>query len=289
MKNIKLFLWALVLISIPLAGQSQERVVGEIPPISLPATHEYIPGKFIWADLVTRDIESASSFYEKVFGWEIQEVAPGYRVAYLDGRAIGGIVSDQRKPSDQNKPLWLGFISVLDPDRIANLVVEGGGKIIIDPVTLDQRGRHAVVADPEGAPIGIIRSASGDPEDFAAAYGEWIWIELWSDDPKKAAEFYTFVGYDILENWQTEDLVDYVLASDGYARAGIVQNAEKGGGAKWLPYLRVENLSKTLEKALANGAKILTPPERLEAADDVAILEDPSGAVFAIIEWEFGS
>ena len=230
-----------------------------------------------------------STFYGEVFGWDIQEVTPGYRVAYLEGRAIGGIVKDQREPSDQNKPLWLGFISVSNPDATVQLVQEAGGTVIIDPVTIDQRGRHAVVADPEGAPIGIIRSASGDPKDYAASYGEWIWIELWSDDPEKAAEFYTFVGYDILDNWETEGLIDYVLASDGYARAGIVKNVETGSGAAWLPYLRVENINQTLEKALAHGAKVLTPAERLQAADDVVILEDPGGAVFAIIEWEYGT
>ncbi|MEE8294464.1 MAG: VOC family protein [Sphingomonadales bacterium] len=289
MKNKIKFLWALVLILIPLNGQSQERVVGDLPPISSPATHEYIPGKFIWADLVTEDIELVSTFYGEVFGWKLQDITADYKVIYLDGRAIGGIVTDSREPSDQNKPLWLGFFSVLDPDKTVDLVLEGGGKVIIEPVTIEQRGRHAVVADPEGAPIGIMRSASGDPEDFAASFSEWIWIELWSDDPEKAAEFYTFLGYDILDNWETEGLIDYVLASDGYARAGIVQNIDKGGGAGWLPYIRVENLTQTVAKALAHGAKVLTPAERLKAADSVAILEDPGGAIFAIIEWEFGS
>lgn len=286
MKKFIAPLLAVIFLAAPVYAQETKAI---IPPISSPATDEYIPGKFIWADLVTRDMDLVSSFYGEVFGWDIQEVTPGYRVAYLEGRAIGGIVIDRRDPSDQNKPLWLGFISVLDPDKIVDLVVAGGGTVIIAPVTLEQRGRHAVVADPEGAPFGIIRSASGDPEDFAASYGEWIWIELWSDDPEKAAEFYKFVGYDILDNWETEGLIDYVLASDGYARAGIVQNIEKGRGAGWLPYIRVESLSQTLEKALAHGATVLTPPERLKAADDVAILEDPGGAVFAIIEWEFGS
>ena len=286
MKKLITTLLATIFLATPV--NAQEREV-RLPPISSPATNEYIPGKFIWADLITRDIELVSSFYGEVLGWEFQDVGTDYRVIYLDGRAIGGIVKDQREPSDENRSLWLGFISVSNPDKTVELVLEAGGEVIIDPVTIDQRGRHAVVSDPEGAPIGIIRSASGDPEDLAASFGEWIWIELWSNDPEKVAKFYNFAGYDILDNWETEGLVDYILASDGYARAGIVQKIDKSTRAGWLPYIRVENVSETVEKALVNGASVLTTVDRTHAGGNASILADPDGAVFAVIEWEFGS
>ena len=34
-------------------------------------THVFHPGKVVWVDLVTSDIEKAADFYRKVFGWDI--------------------------------------------------------------------------------------------------------------------------------------------------------------------------------------------------------------------------
>ena len=68
----------------------------EFPPIGVAAHIEHHQGKVIWADLVTPDLAAAESFYGGLFGWTFQGVRHGesdYAVAYLDGRAIAGLLT----------------------------------------------------------------------------------------------------------------------------------------------------------------------------------------------------
>jgi len=70
-----------------------------------------------------------------------------------------------------------------------------------EPQQFPKRGEQAVFTDAEGAMFGVVKSSSGDPEDFLADPGDWIWIQLLSRDAKKASKFYRAVGgYDIVEN-----------------------------------------------------------------------------------------
>ena len=39
----------------------------------------------------------------------------------------------------------------------------------------------ALLADPEGAPFGVIRAVDGDPADLDPVAGEWLWRELWAE------------------------------------------------------------------------------------------------------------
>ena len=80
-------------------------------------------------------------------------------------------------------------------------MIQAGGRVLAAPRTLPKRGEQAVFADGEGALFGVMKSASGDPPDFMADPGDWIWIQLLSRDAKKAAEFYRTVGgYEVTEN-----------------------------------------------------------------------------------------
>ena len=42
------------------------------PPIVDPATGQFTPGRWVWADLVTADVAVAADFYSKVFGWTFE-------------------------------------------------------------------------------------------------------------------------------------------------------------------------------------------------------------------------
>src|SRR6185369_13730929 len=94
-----------------------------------------------------------------------------------------------------------------------------GGRVLAAPQKLPKRGEQAIFADPEGALFGVVRSSSGDPPDFMAEPGDWIWVQLLSRDSRKAADFYRAVGgYEIVENNAGKGASDFVLTSEGYAR-----------------------------------------------------------------------
>ena len=39
------------------------------PAITEPPTSQYVPGKWVWAELLTEDADAAAKFYGKIFGW----------------------------------------------------------------------------------------------------------------------------------------------------------------------------------------------------------------------------
>ena len=52
----------------------------------------------------------------------------------------------------------------------------------------------------------------------------------------------------------------------------------------WVPYVAVADISKTVEKAEKLGAIVLMAPHKEIREGTSAILLDPTGAVFAVIQ-----
>ena len=93
---------------------------------------------------------------------------------------------------------WLSLMSVADPAQAARYVETHGGKVVVPPTTFEGRGTHALFRDNDGALFGVLKSDTGDPPDGAVVAGEFLWLDLFTRDPKKAAEFYRgLAGYDV--------------------------------------------------------------------------------------------
>jgi predicted enzyme related to lactoylglutathione lyase len=108
-----------------------------------------------------------------------------------------------------------------------------------------------------------------------------------SRDARKAAEFYRSVaGYEIVSNTQSNRLSDYVLTSEGYARATVrtIQKDDEKVRPLWLPFVRVRNISDSVAKAKQLGGKVLIEPKRELFDGKVALIADPTGAAIGIME-----
>ena len=259
----------------------------ELPPLTTVSGSPQLPGKFVWADLVTDDLAAARKFYSQLFGWNFREVGD-YVIAENDHHPMGGMFQRPRPQDRVAEPRWFGYISVSNVERAKKAAIRAGGKILMEPQKLRERGEQAVFADAEGAVFGVVKSSSGDPEDFLAEPGDWIWIQLLSRDAKEAAEFYRKVGgYEIVENVETNRLNDYVLTSEGYARATVrmIPDANTQVQPTWLPFVRVTNVAESVTLAKQIGGKVLVEP-RAELLDGhVAVVADPTGAAVGILEW----
>ena len=174
-----------------------------VDPVVESASSEHHVGKVIWVDLATPDLAGAERFYGGLFGWTFREMhAPhtGYVVALLDGRPVGGLLQKVISPGDRGQPAWLTFIAVGDVDATTRNALANGAKILAPAKDLPQRGRQAVFADPQGAVFAVLASSSGDPPDYLAGPGEWIWSALLAGDPDKDAAFYqALFGYDVFD------------------------------------------------------------------------------------------
>jgi uncharacterized protein len=258
-----------------------------LPSLTGGITNPRLPGKFVWADLVTDDVETARKFYSGLFGWTFQDYG-SYVVGKNDDRPLCGIFYRARPEDKSARPRWFGYLSVPNVGRAVKAATQSGGKVLAPPREISKRGEQAVLADPEGALFGVIKSSSGDPEDFLAEPGDWIWIELVSRDARKAGDFYKAIGgYEVIENTSSNRLSDYVLASEGYARATILTRppGRENVNPTWLLFVRVKSVGETITKATALGGKLLIAPKPELFAGRIAVIADPTGAAIGLMEW----
>jgi predicted enzyme related to lactoylglutathione lyase len=260
------------------------------PPIVDPPTGQQTPGRFVWGDLVTSDVAAAADFYGKVFGWTFETYGgkddrDTYTLALADGLPIGGMVYDQRaRKGGTLSARWIGLISSPDLQAATAAVTAAGGQVVYQPVMLGERGETAVYRDPEGVVFGLVKSKNGDPADFAGELNEWYWIDLWTSDVEKAAQFYrSVVGYETVPVADDGFRSGVRLVSGGYARAGIMAKRSPETSATWLPYIRVADIESSLQKTRAAGGKVLLPPVVMDLAT-VAIIADPTGAPVGIVQ-----
>src|SRR5262249_19844069 len=224
-----------------------------------------------------------------LFHWSFMERG-NYTIAMNKERPLCGMFHRDR-PADhpEAQPRWFGYISVSNVERAQRAATNAGARVLAEAKKFPKRGEQAVLADPEGALFGVIKSSSGDIEDFLAEPGDWIWIQLLSHDAKKASEFYrTVAGYDVVPNTNPSGLSDYVLTSKGYARATVrtIPSADKSVRPTWLPFVRVEHISETIARTSELGGKVLIEPKPGVLNGKVAVIADPTGADIGVLQWE---
>ncbi len=282
--------WKLKLAVVLIAGAVTAAVCEEmkLPPLTSVSGNPRLPGKFVWADLVTDDVQKVRPFYKELFGWTFLDYG-NYAIASNDERPLCGMFQRPR-PADRPdaKPRWFAYMSVKDVSKAQAAVMKAGGRVLAPRRKMPDRGEQAVFADPEGVLFGAVKSMSGDPEDFLADPGDWIWIELLSKDARKAGEFYRAIaGYEVVENAASPRPADYVFTSAGYARAAAltIPADKQEMKPKWLLFVRVKSVSECVAQTEKLGGKALIPPRHELLDGKVAVLTDPAGAEIGVMEW----
>jgi hypothetical protein len=119
--------------------------------------------------------------------------------------------------------------------------------------------------------------------------GRISWHELLTTDTAQAEAFYrqltgwtatlypTDPGYTVFSHRGTP-VAGMMLLPDEAKAAGAPPN--------WLPYVAVQDAEATARRATDLGATVEAGPQRVPGAGTFAVLSDPQGAVFAILEPE---
>jgi predicted enzyme related to lactoylglutathione lyase len=89
-------------------------------------------GRFIWYELMTKDVEAAKAFYTGALGWSAEEW-PGespYTVLKAGETGIGGLMALPPELEEAGvPPHWVGYVYVEDVDAATDRVRELGGPI----------------------------------------------------------------------------------------------------------------------------------------------------------------
>jgi hypothetical protein len=112
-----------------------------------------VPGTLCWADLNTRDPDSAKQFYGALFGWTLtpgEKDMSGYLHIKNGEEFIGGVppaaMMGPNTPSH-----WMIYLFTEDVGATANRAKDLGANILMPPMKIQEVGEMAVIADPQGA------------------------------------------------------------------------------------------------------------------------------------------
>jgi predicted enzyme related to lactoylglutathione lyase len=247
-----------------------------------------LPGKFVWFELVSRDAKKAQAFYREVLGWKVEPFPMGgftYEMIYA-GDTIDTMIGGYAAPKSDRQPShWISYVSVEDVDAIAKAASANGGKVIEAPFDVPTVGRMARIADPQGAELSLFKSATGDPPDAPATQGRWLWNELHTNDPTKALAFYEKVlGFSHRSMDMGPAGTYHIVSRGGVDRGGVTSHLPSGVPPHWLPYVYVDDTDATAARARKLGATIPMNPEDIPGIGRFGVLQDPTGAVLAIMK-----
>lgn len=117
--------------------------------------------------------------------------------------------------------------------------------------------------------------------------GTFSWVDLATTDAAGAKQFYTeLMGWTVFDIPMGPDSFYTMLQLEGRDVAGLSQmSAEQqaqGMPAMWNSYVTVENADESAEKAAALGGTVLAPPFDVFDSGRMAVVQDPTGAVFSV-------
>ena len=241
-------------------------------------------GTVSWFDLMSPDPAKAREFYAGLFGWTYQVGGPemgGYAMAQVDGKNASGI--GQLPPKAPSPSVWTAYFQVENADATARAITAAGGTIMMPVMDVMDAGRMAIAIDPSGAPFGLWQPMQHTGAQVVGTHGAMGWQEVHTRDAAAAREFYAKVF--ALEVVKVEGM-DYWLLQRGATHHGGVYNDTRMPASTpphWLVYFDVAGTDAAIAKATATGGKVLvgasdTPHGRM------AVLADPFGAVFAVIQ-----
>lgn len=261
-----------------------------LPPLNEKPSGLALPGKFIAFDLASPALSEQMAFYRTVFGWSYraQPSEDDYVLVLNEGRPIGGMFSYDPPQGEQDGAVWVCLMSVAAVDDAVRVAEANGGALELDPADVPRRGRHALIRDPAGALLGLLRSDSGDPPDEEVPIGDFIWVDLFAREPDALSRFYSALApYRVETRPVNESVSRTLLTAHGMPRAGIVPVDEEANRSAWVPYVRVADVEATLEKVIAGGGFAIVAPDPALLDGKVAVFVDPNGAVTGIVEWSY--
>lgn len=109
----------------------------------------------IWFEVIGQDAGKLKSFYSDLFGWQIEEGPGGYGMVAPEGRdgLMGGIGSD---PSGgAGHVTW--YAQADDLEATLEKAESLGGRTIMPPTSPMEGTTIALLADPEGHIVGIVK------------------------------------------------------------------------------------------------------------------------------------
>jgi predicted enzyme related to lactoylglutathione lyase len=110
----------------------------------------------------------------------------------------------------------------------------------------------------------------------------FVHVELNTTDPEKAKAF-----YGKLFSWKMEDtqmpVGTYTMIQPGEGTGGgLMKQMMPGATSSWLPYVIVDDVKASTEKAKSLGAQVTKEVTEIPGMGSYSIISDPTGAALGL-------
>ncbi|MER7584687.1 VOC family protein [Kitasatospora sp. NPDC097691] len=122
----------------------------------------------VWSELHTSDQDGAFGFYQRLFAWRVENFEPSPGMTY---RVISTAEGDQQATSfggiaptmtPDQPSAWTPYFAAADVDAVIAKATAAGGSVLMPASDVENVGRLAWLADPNGAPFALIK---GEPRE----------------------------------------------------------------------------------------------------------------------------
>ena len=123
------------------------------------------PGEWIWSSLLSHEPGAEAGFYQQVFSYDVFDLASddGLEHVILSSDDFArASVNAMPGGSMRRHPHWLNFIRVDNTVDTVAKAVASGGRVLVEPHVDRHGGQVAVIADPAGAPLGLMEWTDSD-------------------------------------------------------------------------------------------------------------------------------
>jgi predicted enzyme related to lactoylglutathione lyase len=115
-------------------------------------------GNISWFEVVGRDADALAAFYSGVLGWTLQ-VQPTPVGAYAFSKCEETGIAGGVGAAPQGNGWTTVYVEVDSLERAIEAATARGGSVLMPPTQLPNT-RIAVIADPEGHPMGLSEPAT---------------------------------------------------------------------------------------------------------------------------------
>lgn len=249
-------------------------------------------GSFIWYELLTSDPDDAADFYGTLIGWTTRPHAAGgadgYRIFEAPDDGVAGLMRmPEAAAAGGARSGWFGYVGVDDVDRATEAARAAGAKVTVEPQDIPGVGRFAMISDPWGAPLYLMRGSSDQPShSFAPDVDRHCsWNELSTDDVDGAVAFHAgLFGWTEGERMEMGAMGPYqMLDMEGRSFGAVMRRMADGPPSAWNFYFRVPSIDAAKARAEQAGGRIFHGPGEIPGGEFILIGADRQGATFALV------
>ncbi len=246
-------------------------------------------GRFVWHELFTKDAQLATDFYMRLFDWQATEPEGEgelIRLQHADGGEVAGVV--QLEPDQDLPAQWVPAVAVQDLETSADRSEKLGADVPVQGDHLAPGEKLGLIRDPQGALVAPMQDGATDraARDLPPGpVGGFTWHELITPAAQEQEGFYARVFDWQLTERDMKDKGSYrMFTTRDRPVGGLVPAVRKDSPAFWLSYVQVDDAAKVLRRTELMGGTVHQGVLRLPDGKRYALLADPTGASFGVVE-----